>query len=76
MNHNYKKAFVQVEQIIDALDEEDYQKIPPNLIRLIQKEKDKKFRSKVSLEIPLVEQELLPETKAILAVIDRLYLCS
>ena len=76
MNANYKKAFVEVEQIINQLDEDHYQKIPKSFIQLIQKQKDKKYKSRISFKKPLIEQKLLPETKAVLAVIHRLYLCS
>lgn len=74
MNKNYKMACAEVSQIIKLLDEDDYNKLPKNLIKLIEKEKDKNYKVNITSDIPIYEQNLLEETKSILAVIYRLYL--
>ncbi len=75
MTKEYKKACQEVSQIITKLDKEDFSKIPSNLIKLIEKEKDRTYKVHISPDIPIYKQKLLNETKAILAVIYRLYLC-
>lgn len=74
MTKEYKKACQEVSQIIQYLDKEEYAKLPNNLIKLIEKEKDRNYKIHISSDTPIYEQPLLKETKAILAVIYRLYL--
>lgn len=76
MTKEYKRACQEVSQIIQYLDKESYLKLPNNLIKLIEKEKDRNYKVHISSEIPIYEQPLLKETKSILAVIYRLYLCN
>lgn len=76
MTKEYKKACQEVSQIIQYLDEENYSKIPKNIIKLIEKEKDRNYKVQIASDIPIYEQQLLKETKSILAVIYRLYLCN
>lgn len=76
MTKEYKKACQEVSQIIQYLDEENYSKIPKNLIKLIEKEKDRNYKVQIASDTPIYEQQLLKETKSILAVIYRLYLCN
>lgn len=74
MNNNYKKAYAEVSYILKQLEEENLKKIPANLLKLIEKEKDKNYKINITLDTPIYEQNLLRETKAVLAVIYRLYL--
>ena len=76
LTKEYKRACQEVSQIIQYLDKESYLKLPNNLIKLIEKEKDRNYKVNISSEIPIYEQPLLKETKSILAVIYRLYLCN
>ena len=75
MTKEYKKACQEVSQIIKYLDGENYAKLPSNFIKLIEREKDRSYKARITQDIPLYEQPLLKETKAILAVMYRLYLC-
>lgn len=72
--NEYAKAYGEVIYILQQLEQEDFDKIPPKLIKLLEKKRDKKWRFQISFEKPLLEQNLLKETKAILAVIYHLYL--
>lgn len=74
MNQNYKRALSEVRYIIEQLDEEDFKRIPKKLIDLIEKEKDKKYKVNISFDVPIYNQKLLKETRAILDVIYRMYL--
>lgn len=74
VNNNYKKAYAEVSYILKQLEEENLKKIPANLLKLIEKEKDKNYKINITLDTPIYEQNLLRETKAVLAVIYRLYL--
>ena len=76
LTKEYKRAFQEVSQIIQYLDKEDYAKLPNNFVKLIEKEKDKKYKVHITSDVPIYEQPLLEETKSILAVIYRLYLCN
>ena len=75
LTKEYKKACQEVSQIIKMLDKDELAKLPSNFIKMIEKEKDRKYNVQISNDIPLYEQNLLKETKSILAVIYRLYLC-
>ena len=57
------------------LDKEDFEKLPNSFIKMVEKEKDRNYNIQISSDIPIYEQDLLKETKNILAVIYRLYLC-
>ena len=70
----YTKAYGEVLSILKQLEDEDFNKIPPKLVKLFEEKRDKKWHSKISFEQSLLEQNLLEETKAILAVIYRFYL--
>lgn len=74
MNSEYRKAYSEVSFIINQLEKEEFDKIPKKLIRLIEKKKDKHYPVEISKEVSLENQNLLQETKAILAVIYNLYL--
>ena len=75
LESNYKKALVEVEQILNELDEDSYNKIPQKFIQMMRTQKDRKYKPNMSFSVPLKEQSLLKETKAILAVVYRMYLC-
>jgi hypothetical protein len=66
MTENYKKAFTEVHEIINYLDEKDYNKIPIDVRRVIEENRDKEYQYFVDESMPLIDQKMLPETKAIL----------
>jgi len=74
MKSHYKKAYSEVSAVINKLEKEDFDKIPKKFIKLIESKKDKKYVFNLSEDKKLTEQNLLEETKAILAVIYNLYL--
>lgn len=71
---NYKNAFKEVYVILDSLVEEDYKKIPPELIETIYRNMNQDYKYELDEEQELSTQKMLPETKAILFNIFRDYL--
>ena len=74
MTKEYRRALQEVYEIIKLLDAKDFAKLPVNFIKMIENKRDKSYNFNISDEIPFSEQELMEETKAILAVIYRMYL--
>ncbi len=70
----YKNAYTEVYEIIKQLDEEEYNKIPSEVIITIRENRNTEYEFELDEELELKEQELLPETKAILFNIFRDYL--
>lgn len=74
MKAKYKDAFAEVYVILEYLDEEDYEKIPENLLKVIEKNRNKEYKYEMNDEFDLEKQPMLVETKAILFNIFRDYL--
>ena len=74
MRLEYQKALQEVKLIINQLEKEDYEKIPDGFIKMMEKQRDKRYKPSIEWNIPLTEQPLLEETKAILAVLYKMYL--
>jgi len=72
--NNYKKAFTEVQTILDCLDESEYSKIPYDIIDTINKNVDEKYQYNLVEDLELKYQPMLPETKAILFNLFRDYL--
>ena len=70
----YKDAYTEVYEILEQLDEEEYNKIPSNVITAIRENRNTEYEFELDDESELKEQELLTETKAILFNIFRDYL--
>ena len=70
----YKKAYVEVNEIIIHLSEEEQNKIPNTVKSNIIKEMDKSYNFQFNEEKELAEQTVLPETKALMIAIYQSYL--
>lgn len=73
---NLKKAFSEVDMILDLIDSEMKNKVSANFIKLIKEEKDNEYKPNINPEIPLEEQNILPETIDILALLKLNYWCN
>ena len=71
---NYKKRFVEVDEIIKYLPKKDLSKIPNDLIHLIRKNKDSKYIWKYDNNKKLEEQNIHKDTIAILSYINMKYI--
>lgn len=71
---NYNEACTEVSTILSYLDFNEYNKIPSDVIDVIEKNKSKEYVFKYDEETELQHQKLLIETKAILFNLFRDYL--
>ena len=76
MTLEYKNSLAEVDYILSISSEEILRKIPKSLLKFIKEQKNDDYNFFVNEELPLVEQSLRKETRAILSLIYRSYLCS
>lgn len=73
MENNYPKAYKEVIEILKYVPKESVDKIPKNMIDMFNSKKDDKYNFSIDTSKSFEEQELLEETRAILANIFRDY---
>ena len=73
---NRKNAYTEVYTILQELNEEEYSKIPPEVLETIEENMNKEYEFMLDDELELKEQQMLPETKAILFNLFRDYLAT
>ena len=73
---NRKNAYAEVYTILQELNEEEYNKIPPEVIETIEANRNEDYEYELDDELELKYQPMLPETKAILFNLFRDYLAS
>ena len=71
MIDNYPKAYKEVYDILKNIPKEDLEKIPENVLKTIEEKKDDNYNFEFSGNIE--NQELLKETRALLATIYKNY---
>lgn len=71
MIDNYPKAYKEVYEILKNIPKEDLEKIPENVLKTIEEKKDDNYNFEFSGNIE--NQELLKETRALLATIYKNY---
>ena len=74
--NNRKNAYTEVYTILQELNEEEYNKIPPEVIETIEANRDEDYEYELDDELELKDQPMLPETKAILFNLFRDYLAN
>lgn len=62
----YQNAFTEVSTILSYIDEVEFNKIPKNVISVIEQNKNRDYEYEMNEEIDIFSQPMLPETKAIL----------
>ena len=70
----YKKAYVELYEILKVLDKEQKEKIPQNFINNISNNMDKYYKFEFDMSKGIFEQELMVETEALLVEIYERYL--
>ena len=70
----YQNAYTEAYEIIKQLDEEEYNKIPSEVIEAIKENRNIEYEFELDENLELKDQELLQETKAILFNLFRDYL--
>ena len=73
---NRRNAYTEVYTILQDLDEEEYKKIPPEVIKAIRENRNLEYDFELDDDLELKEQTLLPQTKAILFNLFRDYLAT
>ena len=74
--NNRKNAYTEVYTILQELNEEEYNKIPIEVIEAIKLNRNEEYEYELDDELELKEQPMLPETKAILFNLFRDYLAT
>lgn len=69
MSDKINKAYSEVYEILQLLDDEFISKLPKKFIEFIEKEKDNEYITNINPKIPLEEQNLLADTVNILAML-------
>lgn len=72
--NNRKNAYTEVYTILQELNEEEYNKIPPEIIQAIRINKNEEYEYELDENLELKDHQMLPETKAILFNLFRDYL--
>ena len=75
MNNNMKRVYSETYAILQTLHEEFLNKVPKNLIKFLEAEKDNTYNINIHPSIPLENQNLLPETIGLLAMLKLDYWC-
>lgn len=76
MNDKINKAYSEIYEILQLLDDEFINKLPNKFIEFIEKEKDNEYVVNINPNIPLEEQNLLSDTINILAMLKLDYWCT
>ena len=74
--NNRKNAYKEVYTILQELNQEEYSKIPPEIIEAIRVNMNEEYEYELDDELELKDHQMLPETKAILFNLFRDYLAT
>lgn len=74
MTKIYSQAFTEAYEILSYLDEDNYKKIPNDIIDALYENRDSDYEFFIDDSLPLYKQDLLEETKALLFNLYRDYL--
>ena len=72
----YSKAFYELKIIINKFDDGIKNKIPKNIIDIINKSADNNYEFHYNDSLALTDQNLLPETWGLLSILYSNYICS
>ena len=74
--NNRKNVYAEVYTILQELNEEEYNKIPPEVVKAIKLNRNEEYEYELDDELELKKQPMLSETKAILFNLFRDYLAT
>ena len=74
--NNINQAFSEVYDIVNHIEKDLYNKIPKNFIAMLEKNKDEKYVPQIDYSKSINEQKLLKDTRVILSLIYRDYICT
>ena len=73
MSNIYAKAYAEVYEILKSIPEEDFEKIPHEVLNMLEEKKDKEYEFQLQDNTEFEDQCLLRETKVLLAIFYRDY---
>lgn len=76
MTNSYRNAYKEVYTILNYLDEEDYERIPLEVVEAIKSNMNEEYEYEMNEDVDIFKQHMLPETKATLYNIFRDYLAT
>lgn len=76
VDNNYRKAFVEVDAVLNCLNANAYNKIPLNVINAIRDNKDENYQYEYDEKIEYYKWNFMNETKAILYNLFKKYLAT
>lgn len=76
MNEVYTEAFTEVDEILKNIDANLLEKIPQQLRELITETKSDSYKFEYNKNVGIDEQEIKPQTKAIISLLYRNYWCT
>ena len=76
MRSKYSNAYAEVYEILKYLDKNEYNKIPKQIIEVINENRNKNYNYKINSKQDIMEQPMLVESKALLLNIFRDYLAT
>ncbi|MBQ2937266.1 MAG: hypothetical protein IJE05_00035 [Clostridia bacterium] len=76
MTTEYQNALAEVDRILSLMSKDMLDKIPNSFLKFIKQKKSKSYIPNLNMELSLNQQNLLKETRAILSLIYRSYLCN
>lgn len=75
MTNELRRTFCDIDIILNALPEEDRNKVPNKLIKFISENKLEDYESGIRSDIPIEEQELHPDTQTFIGMLYLNYWC-
>lgn len=75
MTNEMRRTFCDIDIILNALPEEDRNKVPMKLRKLISENKLEDYESTVRIDVPIEEQELHPDTQTFIGMLYLYYWC-
>lgn len=76
VDNNYRKAFVEVDAVLNCLNANDYNKIPISVINAIKDNKDENYQYEYDEKLEYYKWNFMMETKAILYNLFKKYLAT
>lgn len=76
LSAKYSEAAVEVLDILNHMEKDDYDKVPSKFIKMLEESASKDYVCELDYSKRLIEMELSEETKALLGVMFRNYWCS
>lgn len=75
MTNELRQTFCDIEIILNALPEEDRNKVPMKLRKFISENKLENYESEVRIDVPIEEQDLSPDTRTFIGMLYLNYWC-